>query len=97
MGYKKEVLQLSRRFKIIAQNKSYLLVQARYGPSPPIKLPLKINEDLSCFVGAIIGDGHLRKDKYAISIEVTNKELLTILSRIVLRLFGIKTTIRKVK
>lgn len=97
MKYKKEVLKLSRRMRLISINKNYLEVQAKYGPSKIVKLPLKINKNLSCFTAVIIGDGHLCYDKFRITVESCNKELLSILSEMVLSLFNIKTSIKEVK
>ena len=83
--------------RLISLNKDNIFVQAKYGPSKVVKLPLKISDDLSCLVAFIIGDGHLLKNKFRTSIESSNKNLLLIASKIVKDLFNIKTSIKKIK
>ncbi|MBI5872515.1 hypothetical protein HZB88_05555 [archaeon] len=97
MDYQKGVLELSNRMRVVSIDKNTVYLQARYGPSPIVKIPLKISEDLSCFVAIVIGDGHLKKNKFVTSIEVSNRKLLVILSKIIFKLFSIRTVIKKVK
>jgi|WetSurMetagenome_2_1015567.scaffolds.fasta_scaffold465984_2 hypothetical protein len=59
MDYKKSVLLLSDRMRLLRKDNKNIYVQARFGPSKVTKLPLRISEDLSCLIGVIIGDGHL--------------------------------------
>lgn len=97
MGYKNEVLFLSDRMRLIKIDKKNIYVQARYGPSKIIKLPLRINENLSCLIALIIGDGHLSKYKFRTSIESSSKELLSTMQKMVESLFDANTPIKKVK
>ena len=97
MDYLGRVLSLANRMRIISLDKKNIYLQAKYGPSKIVKIPLKISEDLACFVAIIIGDGHLRKNKFTTSIEISNKELLIILSKVISELFDIKPVVKKVK
>ena len=97
MDYKREVMNLSNRMRLISLDKNSIYVQAKYGPSKIVSLPTTINEELSCFVALIIGDGHLNKNKFNTSIECSNKELLDTLSEIIFDLFKINVKISKVK
>ncbi len=97
MDYKNEVFRLSDRMRLISINKNHIRVQARYGPSRIVQIPVSINGDLSCLVALIIWDGHLSKYKFRTSIESSNKELLDSVSKITQSLFGIKTLVKKIK
>ena len=88
MNYKEEILKSQRDLKIISMNKNEIITKAKYGPSKLTKIPFKLSEDLVFFVGAIIGDEHLKKDKLQISIELTNKELLIYIKNICKQLFN---------
>lgn len=76
MGYKQDVLNSQKELMLISKNKREIIVKAKYGPSKPTKIPLSLNKELSFFVATIIGDGHLKKNKLQISIEVQNKKLI---------------------
>jgi len=97
MIYKKCVLNLSERMKVIDKNNDYLMLKAKFGPSKTYKVPLKLNEDLACLVGIIIGDRHLKRLKFQTTVEISNKNLLENIRNLGLNLFGIKTKIKKVK
>lgn len=81
MTYKQAVIDSQKNLKIIKE-KSYLLTKAKYGPSKPTKIPLNLNREIVFFVGAIIGDGHLRKDKSQITIELSNIKLINFIKKI---------------
>ena len=97
MNYEEKVLNLGKSMRIISLEKDSLNVQSRYGPSKIVKLPLKINPDLSCFIAVVIGDGHLSKEKFRTTIESSNKELLEVLSSIINKLFSMNTNIKEIK
>lgn|GEM_PF-1165131 len=97
MNYQEEVFRLSDRMRLISLDKSSICVQAKYGPSRVVKLPLSINEDISCLTALIIGDGHLLRSKFRTSIESSNKELLVSVSNIIKSSFHIKPLIKNVK
>ena len=94
---KRLVINSQKGLKIIAQEKEYVLTQAKFGPSKITKIPLKITEDLAFFVATIIGDGHLKKSKKQIVIELTDKKLLESIKEKCLNLFERKFNIKAVK
>ena len=65
----------------------HIYVRAKYGPSNPIKMPTRLNKDLACLVGIIIGDGTLRKDKQRIVIELTDRKLLESVNKLIKKTF----------
>lgn len=83
--------------KLISENEEYLLVKAKFGPSKITKIPLALNEELAFLVGAIIGDGHLKKSKFQITLECTDEYLLKFIQKICRDLFERKFNINKVK
>ena len=97
MSFRENVIKLSNRMLLISRDKSYIYVKAKYGPSRIVKLPLKLGEDLTCFIAVVIGDGYLSKEKFRTTIECCNKNLLEALSRIVKLNFDIEPTIKEIK
>ena len=95
MNFKESVIKSQEELKLININKKYLIVKAKFGPSKETKIPLKLSEELAFFVGAIIGDGHLKKHKLQIVIELSNKDLINFLQKICLELFDRKFNISK--
>ena len=96
MNYKKRVINLIEGLRLISADNENIYVQARYGPSKIVKLPLKIDENLSCFAGMVIGDGHLTKNKSKTAIESSNIKLLKCLQEMNFALFNNNASIRKV-
>ena len=94
---KKEVIYCQKDLKIISQNKDEIITKAKYGPSKLTRIPLFIDENLAFFVGCIIGDGHLKKDKMQISIELTNRNLIDKIAGICYLLFNRKFNVKAVK
>lgn len=82
MKYVEQVINSQKELKIIKKTNKALYSKAKFGPSKITRIPLIINSDLTFFVGAIIGDGHLRKEKFQITIELTNYGLLDKLKKI---------------
>ena|SRR3989344_81065 len=82
MGYRQEVIKSQENLKIISKNNKAIITKARFGPSKPTRIPFVFDEELSFFVAAIIGDGHLRKNKCQISIELSDEKLLKYLQKI---------------
>ena len=97
MDYKRDVLKLSNRMRLLHMDKKSIIVQAKYGPSNPTSLPLEINSDLSCFTAAVIGDGHLRKNIFITTIESSDINLLNAFSSMINELFQVNTNIKEVK
>tara|TARA_Y100000034_G_C6732117_1_gene324421 strand:- start:11 stop:727 length:717 start_codon:yes stop_codon:yes gene_type:complete len=94
---KKDVIKSQKELKIISINNKWIFTKAKFGPSKLTRIPFLINEELSFFVAAIIGDGHLKKDKLQISIEISNKKLLISIKKICKELFNRKFNIHKIK
>ncbi len=97
MNFKKEILLSQKELNLLKKTKDYLIVKAKFGPSKETRIPLKLNEELSFFVAAIIGDGHLKKSKLQISIELTNKELIKHIQRACLKIFKRNFNIHQTK
>jgi DNA-binding transcriptional regulator WhiA len=87
MDFRDSVMSSQQQLNIISKNDNSLLVKAKYGPSKETKIPLILNEKLSFFVATVIGDGHIKKDKLQIVIELTNYKLLKEITNIVKDLF----------
>ncbi|MAG78930.1 hypothetical protein CMI40_00965 [Candidatus Pacearchaeota archaeon] len=94
---KKDVIKSQKELKIISINNKWIFTKAKFGPSKPTRIPLLIDEELAFFVAAIIGDGHLRKNKLQISIEISNKKLLESIKKMCKKLFNRKFNIHKIK
>ncbi len=88
MEFKKLVINSQRDLNILSSKKNYIITKAKYGPSKETKIPLNIDKDLAFFTAAIIGDGHLKKSKKQISIELSNKKLLEYLRKICITSFN---------
>lgn len=76
MGYKEAVIKSLKSLNLINRNKKVIVVKAKFGPSRETKIPLTINEEMSCLTAAIIGDGHLKKEKLQISLDGFDKDLI---------------------
>lgn len=85
--YKKDVINSQKELKIISQNNEEINTKAKYGPSKITRIPLNINENLAFFVATIIGDGHLKKSKFQITIECANNKLIFFLRDICKEIF----------
>ena len=97
MTYKKDVADSQKELKINIKNNMELITKAKYGPSKLTRIPLYSNEELAFFVGAIIGDGHLRISKFQTTIECANKKLLRYLQYICKNIFKREFNIYPVK
>lgn len=97
MNYKKDIINSQKDLRIISENDSELITKAKYGPSKLTRIPLQINEELAFFVGAIIGDGHLKKSKLQTTIELSDKDLIEYIKKICNSLFNRKFNIHPVK
>lgn len=97
MNYQKRVFDSQKELKLISKAREYIFTKAKYGPSKLTKIPLFLDENLAFFVAAIIGDGHLKKSKFQISIELTNKVLINYMKEICSELFDRNFNVRDVK
>ena len=97
MNYKEKTLLSQKDLKTISKNNLRIITKAHYGPSKPTTIPLILNKELAFFVAAIIGDGHIKKNKLQISFECTNLALISYLQEICKEIFKRKFNITKVK
>lgn len=99
MNYRNTVLLSQKNLNILSITKEEVIVKAKFGPSIPTRIPLYLDDKLAYFTAAIIGDGHLAKDAYHITIECTDKEIITrlksICSEIFYRDFNFSSRIRE--
>lgn len=82
MTYRKFAIKSQKDLLTIKNTKNFLYTKAKFGPSKITKIPLNLTPNIAFLVGAIIGDGHLRKSKAQITIELTNYDLLDKLQNI---------------
>lgn len=97
MNYNDKVIDSQKELKEILKTPNEIYVKAKFGPSQKTRIPLILNEELSFFVATIIGDGHLKKSKYQINLELSNKNLLKSIKKMCLYLFNRSFNICKVK
>ena len=86
-----------KELKIISKNNNEIITKAKYGPSKETRIPLYLEEELSFFVATIIGDGHLKKSKFQITIELSDLNLLIYIKNICKSTFNRKFNITPVK
>ncbi|MCH7850801.1 MAG: hypothetical protein IH845_04120 [Nanoarchaeota archaeon] len=97
MKIKKLVLESQKDLNILRITKDYIVVKAKYGPSKETRIPLTLSKDLSIFVSMIIGDGHLKKSKKQITIELSDKKLIEYFKKICFKIFNREFNINPVK
>ena len=97
MNYAKSAINSQKDLKLITKTKNYIITKAKYGPSKETKIPLKLTKELSFLVATIIGDGHLRKSKRQILIELTDISLLKRIQEYCIQTFNRKFNINPVK
>lgn len=85
-----------QNFNLISEDKGNFYFKAKTGPSKVTKIPKKINEEISCYTGIIIGDGHIAKNKKRIAIELVDLNLIKKLQKLTISLFMIKSPIYKI-
>ncbi len=79
----------------VIEKNDHFLIKARYGPSEYVKIDKNLTPDLFCFVGIILGDGHLHKIRKRVKIDLIDKNLLEKIQNLVLYLFNKKARIFK--
>jgi len=97
MNYKQSAINSQKDLKTITKTRDCLITKAKYGPSKETIIPLKITKELSFIVATIIGDGHLRKSKKQILIELTDINLLKQIQIYCIQIFNRKFSINPVK
>ncbi len=89
-----EIIRNSFSDMHIIEEKEIFSIKAKRGPSNYIKIEKKLNQNLACFVGLILGDGSLRVKKARITIELTDAELIRKIKSLVEDLFNVKTKVK---
>jgi len=97
MNIQKESLASQGELKIIRLSKKGAITKAKFGPSKETFIPFILNENLSFFVASIIGDGHLKKSKFQICMELSNKRTIEYLREICIDSFNREFNIHPVK
>lgn len=97
MNYKEKAIKSQESLKLLLKSEKSLTTKAKFGPSKETKIPLEINEEIALLSSSIIGDGHLKKSKFQITLEATNPSLPKIIQRICLKQFERKFNITPVK
>ena len=97
MDIRKEVLKSQEELKIIKINKKRVITKAKFGPSKETQINFLLDEHLSFFIATIIGDGHLKKEKLQIAIELSNKELMDYIKETCMNLFNRNFNVHIVK
>jgi hypothetical protein len=97
MDLRSNILESQKDLIILEKDSNSVFTIAKFGPSKRTKIPLRLSKDLAFLIGAIIGDGHLRKSKYQIIIELTDKDLLQEIVNIFNNIFERTFNLREVK
>ena len=90
---KKVIKKELNNFILLKEDKESFYFKAKTGPSRITRIPKKINQDLLCYVGLIMGDGHLTKERKRIGIELTDLNLINKIQNLTDELFMIKPNI----
>ena len=97
MNIRKEILKSQTGLRIIKLDKKRIITKAKFGPSKETQIHFLLDENLSFFIAAIIGDGHLKREKFQIAIELSNKELIDYIKETCMKLFNRNFNIHPVK
>lgn len=97
MEYEELIIESQRELNIIYKNNRKLITKAKFGPSKRTEIPLEINEEISLLASSIIGDGHLKRSKFQITLEATNPNLPKMIQKICLNQFNRNFNITPVK
>ncbi|MEK6935332.1 MAG: hypothetical protein AABW67_00945 [Nanoarchaeota archaeon] len=97
MNLRKEILKSQTDLKIIDINKIRVITKAKFGPSKETQINFLLDENLSFYIATIIGDGHLKKAKLQIAIELSNKKLIDYIQKTCVKLFNRNFNIHPVK
>lgn len=92
----KIIKEVFKNFILIKEDKENFYFKAKTGPSKITKIPKKLNKKLCCYMGLIIGDGHINKDKKRIIIELVDFDLIKKIENLTKNLFNIKPQIYKI-
>ena len=84
-----------KNYKISNESKTHFKIKSITGPSRLVKIPKELDENLAIFVGMILGDGHLDKNKKRISLDSTDLRLIRAFKALIEINFDFKIKIKK--
>lgn len=90
-----ESIEKDKEVVITKKDSDCVYCRSKRGPKKIVKIPLYLNPSLSFLAGVIIGDGHLSKDEYKITIEMVSKKILGIILSEFQSTFRINLRLRK--
>ncbi len=85
-----DLLNRTKNVRIVKIETNKIVVDIIKGSNKRFSIPCKLSNDLAYLVAAIICDGHIRKDKYRIMFEITNKKIFDNFSQKICNVFDIK-------
>lgn len=98
MDFQKFVKIIMRDTEIITKRRHRnLFVRPRRGTKRFVRIPLKNSPELCFLSGSIIGDGHLKKVKFGITIEMTDKKILKLIKSKFESVFLLKLKMYKIR
>lgn len=75
--------------KVVKLDRNNVHIRPIKGSTNITKIPLKITTDLAFFIGIVMGDGHITKRKYRISLDTTKPDFARKFSRLLNKTFDI--------
>ncbi|MEK6948182.1 MAG: LAGLIDADG family homing endonuclease [Nanoarchaeota archaeon] len=79
------------KFRLVKEDEKYIYVKGTRGVPKIVKISKVLTHDMYFLAGVILGDGHLKKDKTRISIELTDKEKLQSINKMFELTFGLQS------
>lgn len=73
------------------------LLPRKFGPRSRCRLPARLEKGVAAFLGYILGDGWVRRDRIGFNINHEEEDLLPFLLSILQRKFGLSSKVRRVK
>jgi hypothetical protein len=95
MNYKKEAIYSQKGLSTLKITHREIITKAKRGPSKPTRIPSTINEELGFLIAAIIGDGHLKKEKFQINFDSLEKNNAKFCQKVCIDIFKRKFNISK--
>ena len=92
-----EAINNNKNILVIREAKNHIFCRPKFGSKKIIGIPLSITPNLTFLAGVIMGDGHLRKDKFGISIEMISKTILTLVQQNFEKVFLFNVKIKRKK
>lgn len=87
-------LEKDKNILILSRNENKIFCRPLFGSKRVIYVPITVSPELAFLSGIIIGDGHLRKSEFGISIEMTSKTIMSVIRQKFEEVFSFKAKIR---